>query len=366
MSDLLTAKFQETLDSLTRLDRRRTLTPALGVDFSSNDYLGLARHGRIRSALITTLQNGIDLGSGGSRLLRGNHREHCDLESYAADFFKAESALFMATGYQANLSLFTTLPERGDVIVFDELVHASAKEGIRASLAKRMKFAHNDVQSCEDAIKRARAGGTKQVWIAVESLYSMDGDLAPLAELQALALAYDAWLIVDEAHAVGVYGDGRGLAPVGPNVICLHTCGKALGQSGALITLPELLKDIIINTARSFIFTTAPPPLAAVAVYEALKVVQDEPERRDQLFGLNAHAHQRFNLPGDSQILPLMVGEDGDAMALASALQDQGFDIRAIRPPTVPEGTARLRLSLSLNVTIADVDDLADAYEALI
>jgi len=360
--------FHSTLKALSRLDRRRQLIPAQGVDFSSNDYLGLAHHDGIRQSLIQALNGGLDLGSGGSRLLRGNHPAHEHLEAFAADFFGAEAALFMTTGYLANLALFTTLPQREDVIVFDDRIHASAKEGLHAATAKRAKFTHNDVQACEETIKRVRGKG--RVWIAVESVYSMDGDVAPLADLMDVAQRYEAYLIVDEAHATGIHGPrGRGFSAAfegASNLIVLHTCGKALGQAGALITVPLELKDYLINCARAFIYTTAPPPLTALAVERALQVVRDEPERRENLFARIAYAREKLTavfgvLPGTSQILPLIVGEDGRAVAIAQHLQQRGFDVRAIRAPTVAEGTARLRVSITLNAQKADIDGLASA-----
>lgn len=364
----MTNPFQARLEALALEGKRRELIPIEGIDFSSNDYLGLAHHDGIRQALMEALATGVALGAGGSRLLRGNHPEHETLESFAADFFGSEGALYMATGYLANVALFTTFPERGDVIVMDELIHASAKEGIHASPAKRAKFTHNDASACEDAIKRARANGAKNVWIAVESVYSMDGDVAPLDDLTAIADRHGAYLIVDEAHATGVHGpDGKGFSAQyegRDNLIALHTCGKALGQAGALVTLPTQMKDYIVNAARSFIYTTAPTPLSAVAVKAALEVVRDEPERRERLMDLVNHARSLFpNAPGTAQIVPLMVGDDSAAFKLAKHLQAQGFDIRAIRTPTVPEGTARLRLSVTLNATKDDLNALATAYQ---
>jgi len=361
--------FSNKLAGLSKQNKRRTLSMPGGIDFSSNDYLGLANHTGIRQTMVQALQNGVPLGSGGSRLLRGNHDQHEDLEAFAADFFGTEAALFMSTGYLANLALLTTLPGRGDIIVFDAYIHASAKEGIHASLARHKKFAHNDAQACEDAVKRARAQGADKIWIVVESVYSMDGDLAPLADIMDIADRFEAYVIVDEAHATGVHGpDGRGLSCAfegRSNLISMHTCGKALGQSGALVTLSALLKDYLINTARSFIYTTAPPPLAAVAVQAALKVVRDEPERRQALLDLTQYAHRVFpQVPGSTQILPLIIGDDGAALALAEGLQAQGFDIRAIRTPTVPRNTARLRMSITLNSTAQDIDALALAFNA--
>jgi 8-amino-7-oxononanoate synthase len=362
--------FPNALETLSRRDRRRRLVPAAGVDFSSNDYLGLARHEGIRRSLVAALDGGLALGAGGSRLLRGNHPAHESLEAFAAAFFGAESALFMAAGYLANLSVFITLPQRGDAIVADERIHASAKEGIHASLARRVRFAHNDATSCETAIKRARANGARQVWIAVESVYSMDGDVAPLADLMDIAERFGAYLIVDEAHATGIHGPGgRGLsAPFKKhgNLIAVHTCGKALGQAGALVTLPAILKDYMINCARSFVYTTAPPPLAAVAVERALEIVRDEPRRIETLLGQVDYARAKLTaafgpVPGSTQILPLIVGADARAVELAQHVQDRGYDVRAIRPPTVAEGTARLRVSITLNAGRHDIDGLAVA-----
>lgn len=360
--------YTNALETLTRRDRRRRLVPASGVDFSSNDYLGLARHDGIRRGLVAALDGGLALGAGGSRLLRGNHPAHESLESFAAGFFGAESALFMGSGYLANLSVFTALLQRGDAIVADERIHASVKEGIHASDAKRAKFAHNDAGACEDAVKLARANGAKGVWIAAESVYSMDGDVAPLDDLMGIADRHDAFLVVDEAHATGVHGPGgRGLAARFEgrgNVIAVHTCGKALGQAGALVTLPATLKDYLINCARAFVYTTAPPPLAALAVERALEVVRAEPERIATLLDQVKYARAKLTaafgpVPGSTQILPLIVGADARAIGLAGRLQECGFDVRAIRPPTVAEGTARLRVSITLNAGRNDIDGLA-------
>ena len=364
----MTNPFQDKLDTLSQLEKRRELIPIEGIDFSSNDYLGLAHHDGIRQKLMDALMGGIALGSGGSRLLRGNHPEHENLETFAAEFFGAQAALFMATGYLANVALFTTLPSRGDMILSDELIHASAKEGMHAAPAKRAKFTHNDANACEAALKRARANGAKDVWIAVESVYSMDGDVAPLVDLMDIADRHGAHLIVDEAHATGIHGpDGKGFAATfegRDNLIVLHTCGKALGQAGALVTAPRVMTDYIVNAARSFIYTTAPTPIAALAVQSALEVVRDEPDRRERLLDLVAHARTVFdNPPGETQIVPLMISEDGEALKLAQHLQSLGFDIRAIRTPTVPAGTARLRLSVTLNASEDDIDALAQAYK---
>lgn len=366
-------RYRATLSGLARKNRLRALSGRAGLDFASNDYLGLARSKRMAEAVAAALAAGTPVGATGSRLLRGNTPEHEALEAKAAGFFGAERALFFGGGYVANFAVLTTLPQKGDLIVLDELVHASAHEGARAGRAEVMLAAHNDAGAVDDAIRSWRAsGGGGRPWIVVESLYSMDGDRAPLREMIEVADRHDAFLFVDEAHATGVYGpDGRGLAhhlEGRDNVVVLHTCGKALGASGALVTAPTVLCDYLVNRCRPFIYATAPSPLMAVAAATALDIVADEPERRERLERLVALAGKRaedLGLPASgSQILPIIVGDNGRAMALAQALQSRGFDVRGIRPPTVPEGTARLRISLTLNVGEADVSALFDALAA--
>lgn len=365
------ASYVRALDALKCDDRLRSLRPRTGIDFSSNDYLGLASAPRMRRAVVAAAEAGTPIGAGGSRLLRGNCEEHERLEAEAACFFGAETATFFASGYVANFAVLTTLPQRGDLLVLDSLVHASIHEGARAGRADFRESRHNEPQSVEDTIRDWRAqGGAGRVWIVAESLYSMDGDFAPLAELADIADRHDAFLMIDEAHATGVYGaQGRGLtAPFKgcENLVAVHTCGKALGAAGALVTATRVIRDFIVNRCRPFIFSTAPSPLTAVAVCEALLILQEEPERQQRLTGLIAFAHrqigarQGWQLSG-SQILPYIVGDNARAMTLASALQARGFDVRGIRPPTVPAGTARLRISLTNNVGEDDVRAMLDA-----
>jgi 8-amino-7-oxononanoate synthase len=353
------------LNALKDDDRLRSLTPRAGIDFSSNDYLALAGCQRMRKAIAAAVEAGTPIGAGGSRLLRGNCAEHESVEAEAARFFGAEAAVFFASGYIANFAVLTTLPQRGDLLVLDTLVHASIHEGARAGRAEFRLSAHNDANSIEDVIRTWRSeGGSGRIWIVVESLYSMDGDFAPLKDITAIADRHDAFLMVDEAHATGVFGpSGRGLTAAyegRENLIAIHTCGKALGAAGALVTTTKLLRDFIVNRCRPFIFSTAPSPLMAVAVQEALSILRDEPERQQRLANLIEFAHREigardgWRLSG-SQIMPFIVGDNARAMVLAAALQARGFDIRGIRPPTVPAGTARLRISLTNNVDESDV-----------
>ena len=241
---------------------------------------------------------------------------------------------------------------------------------MRLGRAETAAFAHNDVNAAADTIAGwRRRGGSGTPWIAVESLYSMDGDRAPLADIAALADREDAMLLIDEAHATGVFGpDGRGLAADldgRENVVVLRTCGKALGCEGALVLAPAIVRDFIVNRGRGFIFSTAPSPLIAAIVRESLRCLRDEPERRERLHGLVEAAGRMLaglGLPASgSPIQPVIIGDDKQTMAVAAAMQAAGFDVRGVRPPTVPPGTSRLRLSLTLNVNETDVTALATA-----
>ncbi|MFC3722034.1 8-amino-7-oxononanoate synthase [Neoaquamicrobium sediminum] len=359
------------LRGLARRSHLRLLTPRNGIDFSSNDYLGLATSQRLTCTLTDALAAGTQVGATGSRLLRGNTPEHEQLETVAARFFRAESALFFSSGYLANFAVLTTLLQKGDLIVIDRSVHVITREAARACRAKVTEVPHNDVQAIDGAIAAWRtAGGKGHAWIAVESLYSMDGDHAPLAEIAALADRRDAFLFIDEAHATGVFGpDGRGLAhhlEGRENVLVLHSCGKALGCFGALVTAPSVLREFLVNHCLPFMYATAPSPLIAVAVTEALAILRDEPERRAHLAELVSFANKtildRCGIePSGSHIVPVIIGDNSRAMAIAAALQARGFDLRGIRPPTVPVGTSRLRISLTLNVKKTDVSNMVEA-----
>ena len=377
------------LAALTARDRLRSLKPRRGCDFASNDYLALSGSARLRDAMADALARGVPAGSGGSRLLRGNDPEHEALEAEAAAWAGSESALFLSSGYAANVALLATLPQRGDLIIHDELIHASMHEGLRLSRAMAIAVPHNDADAFADAAAHWRAKGGRakgghakgghangehgRIWLAFETLYSMDGDRAPLADLVAIAERHDAIMLIDEAHATGVFGrGGRGLVadlaqPLDgrPDTIVLRTCGKALGAEGALICAPAVVRDFLINRGRPFIFSTAPSPVMAATVREAIRICADEPERRARLAALVAEAGRTLAPLGatvtGTQILPLILGEDARAMRLTGALQVAGFDVRGIRPPTVPQGTARLRISLTLNSRPEDLRALAEA-----
>jgi 8-amino-7-oxononanoate synthase len=354
------------LSELRRRGLHRSLAAPVGIDFASNDYLGLAGHPAIRAAAAQSLQDG-PLGATASRLLRGNRCAHAALEQFAARFFGAGSALFFGSGFLANLALFSTLLGRHDGVVFDARIHASIKEGIHASNAKRFRAQHNEIDSFADQMRSARRQGVRRLLIAVESVYSMDGDLAPLRQLSQLAQEHEAVLVIDEAHATGIFGPrGRGCGEVleSGDTISVHTCGKALGIAGALVCASAPIADYLVNKARPFVYSTAPPPLMAAAVMRALELLDEEPWRRKRVLELARLAHAELcphaNFRG-SQIIPIVLESATQAVSTATSLQRAGFDVRAIRPPTVPDGTSRLRISIHADHSEGQIAKLAAA-----
>ncbi len=367
--------------------RQRSLSPQSGLDFSSNDYLGLAGSVLLRDAAKAILESGAALGSSGSRLLRGNHAQHEALEAYAAAHFGHQAMLFFGSGFAANSALLATLPQRGDLIIHDALIHASTHEGLRLTRADYVSARHNDVQAFADVIADfRRRGGTGRIWLTVESLYSMDGDIAPLAALKKLADAHDAFLIIDDAHGGGAFGlEGRGLAddliaeyrePYIPamhdeNVITLRTLGKAFGVEGALLGMSAVLRDFMVNRARSFIFSTAPSPFMAALAQAAIKIVathahlQSDLDKRISLAMYHLRPHCKKPDP-HTPIFPVIMGNNDRTMQAAAYLQKQGFDVRGIRPPTVPKGTSRLRIVITNNVKTGDIISLADSVDDLL
>jgi 8-amino-7-oxononanoate synthase len=350
----------------------RTLRAPSGIDLASNDYLGLANHPRIRQRLIAAVaREGV--GSTGSRLLRGERETFRAVEARFASFKRTDRSLYFSSGYLANLAVMTTFAEAGDVMISDERNHASLIDGIRLSPARREIFAHNDVAAMRRAIESAgrawdpssgslRGESRGECFVVVESLFSMDGDEAPLADYAEICEATGAHLIVDEAHAVGVYGErGSGLIEeqgVGDRVfLSVNTAGKALGVSGAFVAGATWAIDYVIQRARPFIFSTAPPPALASALDASLDLVEEEPQRRAALRECAATLRARLLTagipvaPGTSHIVPVLIGGNDAAVAVADAMQADGFDVRAIRPPSVPPGTARLRISVNVNLT---------------
>ena len=370
------------MQSLDESGLLRTLRPPAGIDLSSNDYLGLARDPRITSALIAAVaREGV--GSTGSRLLRGERDAFTALEQRFARFKGTERALYFSSGYLANLAVMTTFAEADDIIVSDERNHASLIDGIRLSPARREIVAHNDVAAARRALsagageagearRAGDAGGAGARFLVVESLFSMDGDEAPLAAYAEICAATGAHLIVDEAHAVGIYG-ARGAGLIEEHGIAdrvflsINTAGKALGVSGAFVAGTGWAIDYLIQRARPFIFSTAPPPAMAAAVQASLDVIETEPQRRAQLRATAQALRARLQTAGvpvgagTSQIVPIFIGDNDAAVAVAEAMQADGFDVRAVRPPSVPPGTARLRISINVNLTGEMIDRFVPA-----
>ncbi|MBG8555953.1 aminotransferase class I/II-fold pyridoxal phosphate-dependent enzyme [Hymenobacter guriensis] len=349
--------------------RRCLSLPAAGlVDFSSNDYLGLSRHPAVQAAL--QLATAEAAGSTGSRLLTGNSAAAEALEQQLACFHRAEAALLFNSGYAANLGFFAAVPRRGDTILYDEASHASVKDGIRGSFATAWSFRHSDLHDLERKLARA----TGAVFVAVEALYSMDGDMAPLAELAAFCREKELYLVVDEAHTNGVYGAlGEGLvAELGLEDAVfarILTFGKALGSQGAAVAGAAVLRDYLLNFSRPFIYTTALPPLTIAGLAAAYAVLPTLTAERAQLFALSDYLKAQLNVvpglhvpPGSHIIHPVFfTANSGPAQVrqVAAAAQSSGFDVRAIVSPTVPTGTERLRLIVHSYNTEAQIEALA-------
>lgn len=368
-ADPLRRRLAARLQDWTRADLLRHLRPPSGIDVSSNDYLQLARHPRVVRAFVRGAERE-GVGSTGSRLLRGDRQAFADVEARFAAFKRTERALYFSSGYLANLALLSTLAEAGDVIFSDALNHASLIDGARLSRARRVVFPHGDVARLRDLLAETPCEGLRLV--VVESVFSMDGDLAPLGDLADLCRRHDALLVVDEAHAVGVFGaSGSGLieeAGLDPSAcLSVNTAGKALGVAGAFVAGPSAAIEYLVQRGRSFVFSTAPPPAVADAIDAALDVVRDEPDRRARVRALAGRLRQRLRedgvaVPADgAQIVPVVIGDNGLAVAVATRLAGEGFDVRAIRPPSVPAGTARLRVSLNAGLDEATVDRFAGA-----
>ncbi|MGH9328444.1 MAG: aminotransferase class I/II-fold pyridoxal phosphate-dependent enzyme [Terriglobia bacterium] len=355
------ARLAVELSELEARSQLRTLSEAAGISLASNDYLALAQEVRLKQALFDALQSGAAVASTGSRLLSGNHPVWESLEEEFAQFLGVEAALFFSSGYAANLGLLSAVARKEDIFFSDQLNHASLIDGIRLSRARKVIFPHLDLNFLEDHLRRV-AGEPGERFIVVESVFSMEGDRAPLTELAELGQKYGAALVVDEAHATGVFGpEGKGLvaeAGLGNAVLAsIHTCGKALASTGAFIAGSETLKQYLVNHARTFIFSTAAPPYLAEQIRTALKLVREADHRRARVLSLAASLRQQLRDAGldcghsRSQIVPVLLGSNGRALRAAEHLQGAGFDIRAIRPPTVPPGTARLRISLNAGLS---------------
>ena len=342
------------------------------LNFSSNDYLGLANHSALKASATAAIEK-FGVGTGASRLISGSHSPHHQLETALAKFKGTEAALVFSSGYSVALGTLPALIGTGDVVVVDKLVHASLIDAARLSSAKLRVFKHNDLADLGRILKWAERRGGRTL-IAVESVYSMDGDLAPLLNLVELKEQYGAWLMVDEAHATGLYGEGRrGLAEefgVGERVeIQMGTLGKALGVAGGFVCGSQELVDLLINRARSFVFSTAPVPAQSAAAKAAVDWLQTgEAEiARTRLWGLvdqlkSGLIQRGWQLPVvRSAILPLVIGSESDAANLSDHLLEASVFVPVIRYPTVARGKARLRITVSAAHSAEDVSQLLEA-----
>lgn len=353
------------LDALRAESQFRSLDIPRGVNLSSNDYLALARDPRLKQAVAEAVSRAERLGSTGSRLLSGNSREWEELESEFAGFAGTEAALYFGSGYAANLGLLGAILKPHDVVFSDALVHASLIDGIRISRARRVVYPHADMDFLARALRKYQ-GGTGARLIVTESVFSMEGDVAPLEALLRLARDHAADVIVDEAHATGVFGPrGRGVvAQLGVErepLAVVHTCGKALASAGAFVCGSASLKDYLVNHARTFIFTTAMPPYLAGQIRAALGLAIAADDRRAHLRALSDALRQQLSAAGlgfsisATQIVPVILGSNDAALRVAAHLQADGFAVKAIRPPTVPAGSARIRFSLSSSLTLDEI-----------
>jgi 8-amino-7-oxononanoate synthase len=343
------------------------------VDFSSNDYLGLARHPAVAAAM-SECASRCGSGSGASHLVTGHGVEHARLEEELAAFTGRERALLFSTGYMANLGVITALAGRGELVLLDRLNHASLIDGALLSGARFKRYAHGDAEAAERALD---ASSEEAAVVATDGVFSMDGDIAPLPQLAKAAKAHRAWLVVDDAHGLGVLGaTGRGsLEHFGLSSddapVLIGTLGKAFGSFGAFVAGSGDLIEFLIQKARPYIYTTALPQPVAAATRRALEVVQREPWRRERVLALTARfreAARAADVPladSNTPIQPVMLGSSQGALLAQQELLDAGFWVVAIRPPTVPRGSARLRVTLSAAHSEEQVDALVEKLSHL-
>jgi len=360
------------------------------LNFSSNDYLGLANDPVLKAAAIQAVKK-FGAGAGASRLICGSLAPHHELEAALANFKGAEAALSFSTGYATAIGTICALLGKNDIIVLDKLVHACIVDAARLSGAKIRVFAHNDLDGLEKILKWTRRGGLcetqtksgtraihsseRRTLIVTESIFSMDGDAAPLREIAALKEKYGAWLMVDEAHATGLYGKNRrGLAEEsgvnGQIEVQMGTLGKAVGASGGYICGSRPLIDFLVNRARTFIFSTAPVPAAAAAATAGVRVIQSsEGERRRKLLWTRIDElkskieNRKSEIPG--AIIPILIGDEARAVVASAALRNRDIFVPAIRYPTVARGKARLRVTLTATHTQDDISQLVAALQSI-
>ena len=362
-------RLQQQADRRRALGRDRAIHPAAGVDVCSNDYLGLRRDPRLAEAAAAAARE-FGVGAGAARLLRGTSPLHDDLEATLAHWKGTETCLLFNTGYQANATLIPALVGAGDAVFSDALNHASLVDGCRMARAGGASlgiFRHLDLGDLESQLSswRTEAPPGALALVATDAVFSMDGDTANLPALLELCERHNALLLIDEAHATGLLGtDGAGLAQHqgvhGRVPLVMGTLGKAIGSFGAFVCCGPALRDHLLNTARGFIFSTALPPPVLGAALEGIRIARAEPWRRERALAYADRLRKALGQPSQpSAIVPVPVGADAAAVRLAQSLQTRGFDVRAVRPPTVPKGSARLRITTGAHLEAAQIDELA-------
>ncbi len=374
-------KLEKSLENRKELQALRKLSVNEGlIDLSSNDYLGFAASEDIfqNTASILKAYHLENNGSAGSRLLNGNNRLYLDTEAFVGDFHKAEAALIFNSGYDANIGFFSSVPQRGDVILYDELVHASIRDGIKMSNAKAYKFKHNDLEELQRRIKKITdktiKGEGNVIYIVTESVFSMDGDIPNLQALANMAEVHDCFLVIDEAHALGIFGDGgEGLVQqegLQNKVFArINTFGKAMGCHGAAVLGSYRLKEYLVNFARSFIYTTALPPHSVAGILSAYQFLQTSEVQERQIINLRKNISlfkaeilnyklEKYFIPSDSAIHCCVIPGNIEVKAAAGELQKKGFDVKAILSPTVAKGRERLRICLHSSNTENEIESL--------
>jgi len=358
-------RMRDELERLRAQSQFRSLENPRGISLCSNDYLGLASDPRLKQAVADAVARSSRVGSTGSRLLSGNSLEWEELEAEFARFAGTEAALYFGSGYAANIGLLSSILQPGDVVFSDALNHASLIDGIRLSGARKIIYPHLDLALLEQLLREQKDSPGAKV-IVTESVFSMEGDVAPLRGLLTLARAHGAELVVDEAHATGVCGpQGRGMAAEckcqREILASVHTCGKALASAGAFVCGGSALREFLVNRARTFIFSTAMPPYMAGHIRAALELARQADAERSHLREIAALLRAELRARGlpfgssATHIVPIVLGTNENALRVAAQLQANGFAAKAIRPPTVPAGTSRIRISLSCRITAEDV-----------
>jgi 8-amino-7-oxononanoate synthase len=338
------------------------------VSFSCNDYLGLSQHPKVKAAASAAIA-AFGTGAGASRLVTGNHPLFAELETRLAKWKSAEAALVFGSGYLANLGIIPALAGDGDLVLVDELAHACLFAGARLSPAERRVFRHNDIDHVR-AILSAERGRFRNALLVTDGVFSMDGDLAPVAELAGTCSNYDTWLMTDDAHGLGVLADGRGSSFVDGDKaevpLQMGTLSKAIGSYGGYLCASRSVIDLLVSRARTLIYSTGLPPANAAAALAALDILENDPALTEKPLAKARAFTRRLGLPeAQSPIVPLVLGSSEAALAASRRLEDEGFLVVAIRPPTVPAGSARLRFAFCAQHRDDDVARLADSVARL-